>query len=279
MNEIETNHQTAERPEAGYQISAEPVVPTRRALGAKGEPAGIPAEAGRALAGDSLAVLARDSKTLFVYWDLEVSQHLTAAGLDQGKVLLRVLRADGTEETTSPIDPLLGYAFAEAGSPGASYTCELGYLDGSSWRGLVQSNATETPADAISENEDADFATLPFHLSFQRLIDIFRASSNSRTTLTESISAMQGKARELRAAMSTDEWSRLVATAASSVEAETGLGLTGTQPNELAALLQTVKEDVRRQLPSPETRGRWRHAGENFGNSSGRASWGGDSSR
>ncbi len=277
MNEIETNHQTAESAGAGYQISAEPVVPTRRVSGEKEEPAGIQAEAGRALAG-SLAVLARDPKTLFVYWDLKVSQHLTAADLEQGRILLRVLRADGTEETTFAIDPLLGYAFAEVGSPGAGYTCEFGYLEGSSWRGLVESNATETPPGAISENEDADFATLPFHLSFQRLIDIFRASSNSRKTLTESIATMQGKARELRAAMSPDEWSRLVETAASSVEAETGLGLTGVQPKELAALLQTVKEDVRRQLPSPETRRRWQHVGESFGGSSGGASWGGESS-
>ncbi len=259
MNEIETNQQTAESPGSGYQISAEPVVQTRRSLVTNGAKPGVSAVAAGAFAGDSLAVLARDPKTLFVYWDLTVSQHLTAAGLDGGKVLLRVLRADGTEETTAVIDPLLGYAFAEVGSPGASYTCELGGLEGSNWRRLVHSNPTETPPGALSENEDADFATLPFHLSFQRLIDIFRASSNSRKTLTESIATMQGKARELRAAMTPDEWSRLVATAASSVEAETGLGLTGVQPNELAALLQTVKEDVRRQLPSPETRARWRH--------------------
>lgn len=278
MNEIETEPLTAESNGTGYQVSAEPVVQTRRAVSAKEARANFPAEVVGALADTSLAVLARDPKTLFVFWDQEVSQQLTAIGLDPERFLLRAVREDGSEEKASAIDPLLGYAFAEVGTAGASYTCELGFLQDSTWQRLVGSGAVKTPPDGISENEDAEFATVPFHLSFQRLIDIFRASSNSQKTLSESIATMQDKARELRAEMSPEEWSHMITTATSSVAAEVGLD-SSVQSNELSALLQTVKEDVRRELPSPETRARWRYSGENFGGSSGGASWGGESSR
>ncbi len=274
MNEIESTQSTGNG-FAGYQISPEPVVQTRRAVGTNGATVAAAAESWRAFETDSLAVLPRDPTTLFVYWDLEVSKHLTGAGLDHGKVLLRVLRVDGGEEMTNEVDPLLGYAFAEVSSPAVRYTCELGCLDGSAWRTLVRSEEAETPATAMSADENADFVTLPFHLSFQRLIDIFRASSNSQKTLTELIANMQRKGRELRASMSADEWSQLVAT----VETESGLGLTGVQPNELASLLRTVEGDAARQIPSPATRARWRQLGENLGGSSGEASWGGESSR
>lgn len=278
MNEINTIKTTPSDVDGGYQVSAEPVVPTRRVSGINGDSATVSAESWRAFAGDTLAVLPRDPKTLFVSWELEVSKHFAGAGLDE-KVLLRVLRADGTEEMTSEVDPLLGYAFAEVGAAGARYTCELGCLDGSAWRTLVRSEAAETPADTLSEDEEAAFATLPFHLTFQRLIDIFRASSNSRKTLSESIANMQSKAHALRAEMSADDWSRLVATAASSVETEAGLGLSGVQPNELAALLCTVQEDSHREAPSPERRAHWRQLREDFGGVGGGASWGGASSR
>ena len=175
---------------------------------------------------------------------------------------MRVVRDDGAEESASAIDPLLGYAFAEVGTAGASYTCELGFLQDSTWQRLVGSDAVKTPPDGISENEDAEFATVPFHLSFQRLIDIFRASSNSQKTLSESIATMQDKAREMRAEMSAEEWSQMIATADLIDRGGNRPRSTSVQSNELSALLQTVKEDVRRELPSPETRARWRHVGE-----------------
>lgn len=278
MNEIPTIKESASEVAGGYQISAEPVVPTRRATGPDGATATVSAASWRALADDTLAVLPRDPKTLFVYWDPEVSRHFSGEGLNE-KVFLRVLRADGTEEMTREVDLPRGYAFAEVGTAGARYMCELGCLDGSAWRTLVRSETIETPADTTSENKQVDFATLPFHLSFQRLIEIFRASTNSRKTLSETIAHMQSKAHALRGEMTADDWSQLVATAASSIETEAGLGLNGAQPNELAALLCTVEEDSHREATSPERRARWRQLGEEFGGVRGGASWGGESSR
>jgi len=48
------------------------------------------------------------------------------------------------------------------------------------------------PRDDFVDEKDADFATIPFHLSFQRLIDLFRASSTD--ALTEIIARLQKRA-------------------------------------------------------------------------------------
>jgi hypothetical protein len=48
------------------------------------------------------------------------------------------------------------------------------------------------PPDSVAENVDVDLATIPFHLSFQRLIDLFRA--NNGNALAEIISRLQKRA-------------------------------------------------------------------------------------
>jgi hypothetical protein len=45
------------------------------------------------------------------------------------------------------------------------------------------------PPDDIAQHADVDLVTIPFHLSFQRLIDLFRASN--RDALAEIISQFQ----------------------------------------------------------------------------------------
>jgi hypothetical protein len=62
------------------------------------------------------------------------------------------------------------------------------------------------PPDSVSENVDVDLATVPFHLSFQRLIDLFRASNGD--ALTEIISRLQNRAvtEEDRQLLSAEEW-------------------------------------------------------------------------
>lgn len=260
--------------EAGFQISDEPVIEARRG---EGESAGSVGEWSGGLADDSLYILARDPQSLFVYWTLDWEPRFAAAGLGetQRQVQLRVLREDETEEATAPIDPLAGFAFVNVSSPGANYTCELGCFEGTEWKSLARSSATQTPLATLSEDLSADFATLPFHLSFQRLVDIFRSGPNGKgTKLAASVGDLQGKARALQASMSSVDWSKLVEAASSLVDAENGLGLPGVERDDIATLLRTVKEDTTRTLPSPEKLEEWRRLGERSGGSS----WGGESS-
>ncbi|PYJ74949.1 MAG: hypothetical protein DME77_10455 [Verrucomicrobia bacterium] len=48
------------------------------------------------------------------------------------------------------------------------------------------------PRDDFADEKDVDFATIPLHLSFQRLIDLLRASSTD--ALTEIIARLQKRA-------------------------------------------------------------------------------------
>ncbi len=259
---------------AGFRISDEPVVESRRSPEEQtGQRARSSSDWLQAFGDDALYVIARDPKTLFIYWNLGLSKRFAEAGLGVRELHSRVLREDGSEEAAGQIEPALGYAFVEVSSPGGRYTCELGCFEGSEWKTLARSGVTETPAAAMSDDLEAEFATLPLHLSFQRLIDIFRTSPQDKKTLALSLAGMQARARTLEASMSTADWSKLVNLAAASVDAEAGFGLSGVRPSELAALLRTVKCNTSQQAPSPENLVRLRELGESLVGSS----WGGSS--
>src|SRR5438552_13693094 len=68
------------------------------------------------------------------------------------------------------------------------------------------SNDVKMPPERAAENVDVDVATIPFHLSFQRLIDLFRVSNTD--ALSEIISRLQKRAvtDEDRALLTPEEW-------------------------------------------------------------------------
>ncbi|MGH7935405.1 MAG: DUF4912 domain-containing protein, partial [Chthoniobacterales bacterium] len=217
---------------------------------------------------DLLYAVARDPKSLFLYWDLDWTRLFAAADLSPREVHLRILREDGTEESTIEIDPFTGYCFAEIADAGARYSCELGCFADADWKTLIRSGTTATPDAGMSDDLEAEFATLPFHLSFQRLIDIFRASKSQRGTLANTVAAIQEKTRILRQTMPPARWSKLVEVAANLVEEEAAFGLSGVSSSDFATFLQAEQRNGKQIAPSPEMRERWKELGERFGGSS-----------
>jgi len=104
----------------------------------------------------------------------------------------------------------------------------------------------------MSEDSSADFARLPIHLSFQRLIDIFQATKVERSTLACSVAELQENAQALEDALND----------AARSGADT----------ELAILLETA---LRGEAPTAGQLAQWKQLGERFGG----ASWGGASGR
>jgi len=156
----------------GFRISDQPVVESNRSPepSTAETPAGL-GELPSSYGSDLLYAIARDPKSLFLYWDLDWANLFAKAGVSARQVYLRVFREDGNEEATTEIDPSAGHCYAAVSAAGTRYYCELGYFDDSEWKHLARSASTATPADEMSADFSAVFATLPIHLSFERLLE------------------------------------------------------------------------------------------------------------
>lgn len=151
----------------------------------------LPASFGNPL----LFAMARDPRTLFVYWNVDWRATFGPDEPRDRQVFLRVLDANGREESESLIEPLLGSFYAPITKPGAEYRVELGYYPRSGgWRTVAVSEAVTMPPDRVSENTVVDVATVPFHLSFQKMIDLFCESKGDPLTLV--LSGIQNRATQ-----------------------------------------------------------------------------------
>ena len=232
MNKDETSDAAAP-PGNGFRISDQPVVGEERAASPRNGQS--PA---RGSSDDLVYVVARDPKSLFLYWDLNWTRLFARAGISARQVHLRTYRGDGSVERTQEINPFRGHCYAEVGAAGTEYYCEVGSFDGTAWTGLARSGRTATPEASMADDFSAEFATLPLHLSFQKLLDILVGSDLDRTTLANSIAELQENAR-----------------------------INGGETND--AELSTLLESGRpAETPTAEELARWKELGERYGGSS-----------
>ncbi len=247
------------QPEQGFHISDQPVVRSSQIPDSRdGASHELPASYDR----DLLYVIARDPKSLFVYWDLNWKRLFARAGLSPRQVHLRIYREDGSIEGTCEINPFRGHCYADVASAGTGYYCEIGSFADDEWTSLARSGKTATPQDSMSEDVSAQFATLPIHLSFQRMLDLVRATEPDNATLARSVAKLQKSAMAMPATTTPDEWTQLVVAAAS----RNG---NGASASDIAALL----EAARATIPTAEELAQWKKLAEQFGG----ASWGGAS--
>ena len=94
------------------------------------------------------------------------------------------------------------------------------------------------------------------------MLELVRATQPEGATLARSVADLQARAGVTEDTVTSDEWSRLVAAAAS-------LNGNGAPASEIAALL----EAARAATPTAAELAQWRKLGEQFGGSS----WGGAS--
>ena len=160
----------------------------------------------------------RDPRTIFVYWSVDWGRVFAGGQPVDRQVFLRVRKDDGSEESEVVIEPMLGSHYPVVNSPGSRYQTELGYYDAErGWTSVGISDFVEVPREGASENTELDLATVPFHLSFQRLIDIFRASNGN--ALGSIMSRLQAYAsREIPSEPLSDEESEILRAMNLSVE-------------------------------------------------------------
>lgn len=186
------NPESAVRLEPEFRVSSKPVIPDE---GQKTAPARaalpeLPAFYGT----QTLTLMARDPRTLFAYWDVDWQKAFAEEQPRERKVHLRVRRADGAAETTIQIEPMAGGCYVSVGDGDAAYVGEIGYFQPAGVWNLVASSEKITTPVAAAMEEESEFVTVPFHLSFQRMLDVFRASKYENESLTEMLQDLRGRA-------------------------------------------------------------------------------------
>ena len=156
-------------------------------------------------AGPLLVAIARDPQTVFVYWNVDWRSLFGSSQPSDRQVHLRVYYGEKLESSAA-VEPMSGNHYLKVSQPGATYRVEIGYYRPEKvWHSLANSEVT-MPAQGVAEKAEIDLATIPFHLSFQRLIDLFRAQNGE--ALTEMISRLQRRAvsEQERALLTQEEW-------------------------------------------------------------------------
>jgi hypothetical protein len=131
-------------------------------------------------------VVARDPHWLFTYWDFDYSKFP-----GQRQLLLQVFQNDALE-TAIEINEIARNWYIPVQSANASYRVVFGYRDSEgTWHSVGEAGPTHTPPEAISTQWDTLFATVPFHLTFNLLVDVAEAAKTVGEPLTEALARLQ----------------------------------------------------------------------------------------
>ena len=181
----------------------------------------------RSYGGAFLFAIARDPHTLFAYWDIDWAEVFGDNPPADRKVHLRALWHEGIEESTAAVEPLGGSHLISVKHARSSYRIEIGYYAPEEvWNSVAFSAAVITPPDDVAENGPVDVATIPFHLSFQRIVDAFRGSKYDGDALAQIVGRLQHHADHSDASLPENERELLRAL-------ESGLSGTAAQRSRL----------------------------------------------
>ena len=164
----------SEPSKGGYKISEGPVTSSslsRQKDEERDELTELPSHHGKPL----LVAIARNPRTLFLCWSVD-----WPAAFDNGLPADRCahvrLRQRGNEKTVA-VEPMSGGCAIEDLEPGETYSVELGYYaPPDTWNSVVIGNEVMMPFASEAGDEFVDVATIPFHLTFQRMLNAFRGA-------------------------------------------------------------------------------------------------------
>jgi hypothetical protein len=156
----------------GYKISEGPVTSLpRRKAEATDDLTALPSRYGKPL----LVAIARDPRTLFICWSVDWPA-VFDNGLPADRCAHVRLRQNGNQKTVT-VEPMSGSCAIEELEPGETYSVELGYYaPADTWNSVVIGNEVMMPLASETGGEFVDVATIPFHLTFQRILNTFRGA-------------------------------------------------------------------------------------------------------
>lgn len=181
--------------DSAFHLSSSPVVtPAQDEGDSPALESDLSSELPRSYAQPIVFAMARDPKTLFVYWDIDWPQIFAANAPADRLVYLRVYDDADAELNQITVEPMARHCEVPVKNPGGFFRVEMGYFDrDQKWQVAGSSEIVETPPDKIGALAPGDFALVPFHITFQRLTELFRATRTDEGSLVQSLTRLQEK--------------------------------------------------------------------------------------
>ena len=127
-----------------------------------------------------LFAIARDALTIFVAWNIDWRSVFENATPADRQVHLRVIAGGGVIETTVAVEPMSAMRYLTISGLHNLYSVEMGYFQAfDTWHSVATSDDVEMPPQGTVEVDEVDLATIPFHLSFQRLAHLFGVTNGA----------------------------------------------------------------------------------------------------
>lgn len=127
-----------------------------------------------------LFAIARDSRTIFASWTIDWRSVFENGMPADRQVHLRVIDKNGVIETRVAVEPMTAMHYLTISGLNDSYRVEIGYFQPfDTWHSVATSSEVEMPPPGSLGLGDVDLVTIPFHLSFQQLANLFGATNNT----------------------------------------------------------------------------------------------------
>src|SRR5213080_196030 len=144
-----------------------------------------------------LVAVPRDPCAIFLYWSIDWPALFADTVPTDRQVHLRIYQADSGEQQSFAIEPMAGNCYVTVPPRSGPYRIEMGYYQPADvWHSITTSNEVAMPRDDFVVNRNIDLATIPFHLKFQRLLDLVGAANGH--AFAEIISRFQTRALACR---------------------------------------------------------------------------------
>ena len=133
----------------------------------------------------SVYLVAYDPRQLFAYWDLDPSE-----GTGK-KYSLHICHPNGEIESKVDILPTEAGRYLGASGQTEPITSSWAPTAATALAALASSGRVTLPAEGLAGETEPKFATLPFHLSFQRLMELIEGAMGSKEDLTAALARLQ----------------------------------------------------------------------------------------
>lgn len=137
---------------------------------------------------ENIFVIAQEPHWLFCYWDYQLTEGI------EGAVFLRHGRVgEERPEAEVPVPAETNSWYLSVRDADADYYVELGHYNGGSWKTLTRSGTVLTPRDTPAGFGEPVFANMPFHATFQQLVEKLRGEMREGESLAEALGRLQGR--------------------------------------------------------------------------------------